>query len=219
MAVTAFPDLTSFALVAGLITIIPGLDTALILRTAVAYGRRRGLAVALGICTGLLIWGAAAAAGISELLVASRLAYNVVRFAGAIYLAWLGGVMLWRTWRRTGPGRGATAAASPANGVAQGGVLQSWSRGLVTNLLNPKIAAFYVAVLPQFIPARAPHLLMGLLLAGVHDAESLTWFAILISVAHAARRFLGKDSVRKAMDRFTGTVLIGFGLKLALAQR
>jgi threonine/homoserine/homoserine lactone efflux protein len=185
----------------------------------VAHGRRSGLAVALGINTGVLIWGAAAAAGISELLVASRLAYDAVRFAGAIYLAWLGGVMLWRARRRSGIGPAATASAEPAGAAAQGGIFRSWWRGVATNLLNPKIAAFYIAVLPQFIPARAPHLLMGLILASVHDAEGITWFAILVSVAHVARRFLDKDSVRKVMDRITGTVLIGFGLKLALSQR
>jgi threonine/homoserine/homoserine lactone efflux protein len=217
--VSAFSDVASFALVAGLLTIIPGLDTALVLRTAVAQGRRRGLAVALGINTGVLIWGVAAAAGISELLVASRLAYDAVRLLGAIYLVWLGVLMLWRTRHRSDTRRAVTASAKHADSAVQGGVLRSWSRGVATNLLNPKIAAFYVAVLPQFIPARAPHLLMGLVLASVHDAEGITWFVILVSVAHAARRFLDNDSVRRVLDRITGTVLIGFGLKLALSRR
>ena len=217
--VTEWSGVASFAVVAGLLTIIPGLDTALVVRTAVAQGRRRGFAVALGISTGVLIWGAAAAVGVSELLAASRLAYNAVRIAGAAYLAWLGGTMLWRTWRRRGTGDGDTAPGQPPYPMAQGSVLRSRSRGVGTNLLNPKIGAFYVAILPQFIPARAPHLLMGLVLAGVHDAEGITWFAIVISAAHAARRFLKSSRVHKLMDRITGTVLIGFGLKLALSRR
>ncbi|HET9081928.1 MAG TPA: LysE family translocator [Trebonia sp.] len=97
--------MTSFAVVAGLMTIIPGLDTALVVRTAVTQGRRHGFAVALGINTGVLIWGAAAAAGVSALLVAPRLAYDAVRTAGAVYLVWLGTAMLWRTWKRRGTAR------------------------------------------------------------------------------------------------------------------
>lgn len=231
---TTLSDLASFAVVAGLLTIIPGLDTALVVRTAVAHGREQGFAVALGISTGVLIWGAAAAVGVSELLVASRLAYNAVRFAGAAYLVWLGGAMLWHSWRRRASADTAsadTARADTADAdadavagrapcpVAHGRFLRSWSRGVATNLLNPKIGVFYVAILPQFIPARAPHLLMGLALAGVHDAEGIAWFTMLFSAAYLTRRFLGSDRVHKIMDRITGTVLIGFGLKLALSQR
>ena len=205
-------------MVAGLVTIIPGLDTALVVRTAVAQGRRQGFAVALGINTGVLIWGAAAAVGVSALLVASHVAYDALRFAGAAYLTWLGAVMLWRTWRRRGADGEAADGQLPA-AVAPGRALRSWSRGVATNLLNPKIGAFYVAILPQFIPAHAPHLLMGLTLAGVHDVEGIAWFTLLICAAHLARRFLASDRARKIMDRITGTVLIGFGLRLALSSR
>jgi len=214
--VSAFSAVASFAVVAGLVTIIPGLDTALVVRTAVAQGRRQGFAVALGINTGVLIWGAAAAVGVSALLVASRVAYDALRFAGAAYLTWLGAVMLWRTWRRGGTD-GEAADGQPL--AAPDSALRSWSRGVATNLLNPKIGAFYVAILPQFIPAHAPHLLMGLTLAGVHDLEGIAWFTLLICAAHLARRFLASDRARKIMDRVTGTVLIGFGLRLALSSR
>lgn len=225
--VTAFSAVASFAVVAGLMTIIPGLDTVLVVRTALAQGRRRGFAVALGINTGVLIWGAAAAVGVSALLVASRLAYDVLRLAGAAYLVWLGGTMLWRTWRRAGAGRRRARSevsrepAEPRHVRAdstQGSALRSWARGVATNLLNPKIGAFYVAILPQFIPARAPHLLMGLTLAGVHDAEGIIWFAMLICAVHLARRFLESDKAHRVMDRITGMVLIGFGVRLALTS-
>jgi threonine/homoserine/homoserine lactone efflux protein len=207
------------------VTIIPGLDTALVVRTAVAQGRRQGFAVALGINTGVLIWGAAAAVGVSALLVASHVAYDALRFAGAAYLTWLGAVMLCRTWRRRAAnGETALGEATHAEGrrpaptAAPDSALRSWSRGVATNLLNPKIGAFYVAILPQFIPAHAPHLLMGLTLAGVHDAEGIAWFTLIISAAHLARRFLASDRARAIMDRITGTVLIGFGLRLAFVN-
>lgn len=208
-------ELASFAALAGLLTIIPGLDTALVVRTAAAQGRRRGFAAAVGITTGCLIWGAAAAVGISALLVASRLAYDIVRAAGAAYLIWIGTAMLWRTLRRSpiGPRDGTGSAPAPPDRGES--VLHCWFRGTATNLLNPKIGAFYVAMLPQFIPAHAPHLLMGLALAGIHDVEGLIWFTVLISAVHFARGFLGSSRAHKIMDGITGTVLIGFGLRLA----
>ncbi len=211
--------MASFAVVAGLLTIVPGLDTALVVRTTLTQGRSRGVAVALGINTGVLIWGAAAAVGVSALLVASRLAYDAVRAAGAAYLIWLGTSMLWRTRRRhDGTGRDA-AGSQPVARQPPGGAFRWWLRGITTNLLNPKIGAFYLAIMPQFIPAHAPHLLMGLVLAAIHDAEGITWFIALISAVHLARRFLESNRAHKVMDRITGTVLIGFGLKLALSSR
>jgi threonine/homoserine/homoserine lactone efflux protein len=218
--VVELSDLASFALVAGLLTIIPGIDTALVVRTTVAQGRRRGFAVAAGICTGCLIWGATAAVGVSALLVASRLGYDIVRAAGAVYLTWLGATMLWRTRiRRRGNAPHDSLGRQPAPPRPTESAFRSWLRGTTTNLLNPKIGAFYVAILPQFIPAHASHLLTGLMLAGVHDAEGIIWFTGLISAVHLARRFLDSSRARTIMDRITGTVLIGFGLKLALSSR
>jgi threonine/homoserine/homoserine lactone efflux protein len=268
--VTVLSSLASFAVIAGLLTIIPGLDTALVLRAAVNLGRPAGFATATGILTGTLIWGAAAAVGVSALLTASRDGYDALRLAGAAYLLLLGGSLLGRRWRQrravspaaaagqatacatpvtvraepAGPGVSAglavpgpvaapgTVAASrtaPAGGTRAGdaapaarpavsALLGLWSRGVLTNLLNPKVGVFYVAMLPQFIPARSPHLLMGLALAGVHDLEGLIWFTLLIAAAHRARRWLRGDRMAAVMDRVTGTVLIAFGVRLALSR-
>jgi threonine/homoserine/homoserine lactone efflux protein len=217
--VADFSDIASFALVAGLVTIIPGLDTALVVRTTVTQGRRRGFAAAFGINTGVLIWGAAAAVGVSALLAASQLAYDVIRAAGAAYLVWLGTAMLLRTWRHRDTARSDATSTPQATSRTPDSVVRTWLRGATANLLNPKIGAFYLAMLPQFIPAHSSHLLMGLALAGIHDVEGLVWFTTLISAVHLARRFLDGSRVHKIMDRITGTVLIGFGLKLALSSR
>ena len=195
----------SFALVAGMITIIPGLDTAMVLRAAISRGRRHGFATALGINTGSLIWGAAAAVGISALLTASTAAFTVVRIAGAVYMVWLGVRLL----------RGGDDAEGETTAVPDR-LWRSWRRGLLTNLLNPKVGAFYVAVLPQFIPAHTSHLAMGLLLAGVHDLEAAVWFTAIILATHTARGLLARRSARRAADGVTGATLIGFGIRLAL---
>ncbi|WP_018350545.1 LysE family translocator [Longispora albida] len=193
----------SFALVAGLLTIMPGLDTALVLRTAVAQGRRAAFATALGISLGALIWGAIAAAGVSAVLATSQAAYTVLRLAGAAYLVWLGLGLLFRR-----------ARPEAADGKGAGG--RAFLRGLVTNLLNPKIGVFYVAMLPQFMPENASHLAMGVLLALVHDIEGMAWFTLLICGAHLVRGWLSRGAVRRALDRVTGGVLLGFGAKLGI---
>jgi len=201
----------SFAVVAGLLTIIPGVDTALVLRTAVVQGRRHAFATALGICTGALVWGAAAAAGISVLLTASHTAYTVMRVAGAIYLVYLG-VMMLRDARRP-------KAAAEVEVV----VVSAWrafARGMTTNLLNPKVGVFYVAMLPQFLPADVPALPMGVLLALVHDAEAMVWFTLIIGGVGLARRWLSGGAaaavrVRRVTDAIAGTALVALGIRLA----
>jgi threonine/homoserine/homoserine lactone efflux protein len=90
---------------------------------------------------------------------------------------------------------------------------------LITNLLNPKIGAFYVAVLPQFIPPHASHLAVGLLLALVHDVEGLAWFTAIILGVHSARALFERRQARQGIDGITGATLIGFGIKLGLSSK
>ncbi|MFF2198413.1 LysE family translocator [Streptomyces sp. NPDC058157] len=216
---TVSSALASFAVVAGMLTIMPGLDTALVLRSALTQGRRRAFATALGILCGVLVWGVAAAVGASAVLTASRLLYDALRVAGAAYLVWLGIGMLRRTLaerrRPASPQEAPEAGGAPATEETWA---RSWARGLGTSLLNPKNGVFYMAMLPQFIPEGAPHLLMGVVLAAVHDLEGLVWFSALIFGTHLVRRWLDRAPVRRAIDAVTGTVLVGFGVKLALAD-
>jgi threonine/homoserine/homoserine lactone efflux protein len=204
----------SFALVAGLLTLVPGLDTALVLRAAIIRGRAYGFLTALGIGTGTLVWGGTAAAGLTVLLTASQIAYTALRIAGAIYLVWYGCATLVGLWRT----RTEDDHAVPPETPTRGGLTRAWARGALTNLLNPKVGVFYVAMLPQFIPAGAPHLAMGLGLALMHDLEGMLWFTLLISGAHLARRWLGRRSVRRAMEAVTGSVLLAFGVGLAVGE-
>ena len=204
----------SFAVLGALLTITPGLDTALVLRSAVTMGRRAAFATAFGVGTGALTWGAAAAVGVSALLTASETGYLLLRVAGAAYMIYLGGRMVLGAVRR-----GAEPADTPEVESRPVTVRNTFGRGLLTNLLNPKVGAFYVAVLPQFIPAGAAPLAVGVLLALVHDVEGLLWFTLVISGAQALRGHLRRRSVRRGVDGGTGAVLIGFGLKLGLSSR
>lgn len=213
---TVSSALASFAVVAGMLTIMPGLDTALVLRSAITQGRRRAFATALGILSGVLVWGVAAAVGAAAVLTASQLLYDTLRVAGAGYLVWLGIGMLRRTLkerRRAGAGEAADGAEATTTGESWA---RSWARGLGTSLLNPKNGVFYMAMLPQFIPDGTSHLLMGVVLAAVHDLEGLVWFSALILGTQLVRRWLDRGSVRRAIDAVTGSVLVGFGVKVAL---
>lgn len=204
----------SFAVLGALLTITPGLDTALVLRSAVTMGRRAAFATAFGVGAGALAWGAAASVGVSALLTASETGYLLLRAAGAAYMIYLGVRMLLGAVRR-----GPLPADAPEAESRQATLWNTFGRGLLTNLLNPKVGAFYVAVLPQFIPAGAAPIAVGVLLALVHDVEGLIWFTLVITGARALRRHLQRPSARRAVDGATGAVLIGFGLKLGFSSK
>ena len=200
-------SLIAFTLAAALLTVTPGLDTALVLRTAAAEGARRALAAALGICVGCLAWGALVAVGLGILLEASELAYLALKWIGAGYLLYLGVRLILVPRDEDGAGD----AAAPARAT--------WFlRGLLTNLLNPKVGAFYVSFLPQFIPAGASVPATTLLLAGIHAALGLIWFLLLIGATRPLARALRRPGIVRTLDRLTGGVLVYFGLKLAFSR-
>ena len=199
--------LATYLVAAGLFTIAPGLDTAMVLRTAAVEGRRPATLAALGIGTGLLAWGLAVALGLGVLLAASQTAYAILKWAGAAYLCWLGANLLLRPRARLD----LDAAARDGGNW--------WVRGLFTDLLNPKVGAFYVSFLPQFVPAGVPATPFILLLAAIHVAQSLAWSGVLILATAPLRRWLTRRAVVRWLDRLTGAVFIGFGARLALERR
>lgn len=206
----------AFALVAALLTITPGVDTALVIRNTLAGGRGAGLRTSAGVCSGVLTWGLLSAVGVSAVLTASRVAYDVLRVAGAAYLLLLGVRTLLATRRSSssrdeaGPAPG--AARSPAR------VRAAYRTGMLTNLLNPKVGVFYVTLLPQFIPAGVAVLPASLLLAGIHACEGIVWLALVTLGVNRARAAMRRPSVRRALERVTAVVLIGFGARVALER-
>ena len=208
---TVASALWSFALLAGVLTIIPGPDSALILRSALIQTRKHAYATALGIASGTFVWGAAAAVGAAALLAASELAFTILKIVGALYLAYLGISMIVKSFRRT---RVVTDVVAPV-----GSLKAAFGRGALTNLLNPKVGVFYIALIPQFIPEGVNPVGMGLLPAGVHVVESLVWFTGLILAAHFARKWLSSPRVSEWIDRVTGGILVAFGAVLAIESR
>ncbi|WP_066514925.1 LysE family translocator [Curtobacterium ammoniigenes] len=211
---TVVQAILGFGAIAVVITLIPGLDVTLVLRTALVRGRRHALAAALGICTGAMVWGGAAAVGAAALLAASRAAYMVVTVAGAAYMVYLGISMLVKSVRL-----GAASHLELTVGGAPHAAWRAFATGAWTDLLNPKMGVFYVATIPQFIPVGTSHLGMGLLLAGVHVVIAMTWFVVIITGATVARGWLANARALRVIDRIAGVVLVAFGARLALQHR
>jgi threonine/homoserine/homoserine lactone efflux protein len=204
---TAATALGLFVVAAGVLTITPGLDTAMVLRTAAVEGARRAALAALGVICGCLAWGAAVALGLGVLLAASQSAYTALKWAGAAYLAWLGINLILRPRSKLD--------------LAAGGARRGnwWLRGLLTNLLNPKVGVFYVSFLPQFVPAHVPTAPFIFLLAAIHAVLGLAWFALLIAGVAPLKRWLSRAAVVRWLDRATGAVFLAFGARLALERR
>jgi len=203
--------LVAFTVAGAVMTVSPGPDSLLVLRTTVAAGPARAFAAAAGICTGLLAWALAAAFGISAVLAGSTLLYHVLQWAGAAYLFWLG-VRLLLNAR-------SSAEVSANCDVAAVRRDQSFSVGLLTNISNPKVGVFYVSLLPQFVPdgvAAGPFMVA---LAAIHIAEGALWFTLLILATRSLTRWLDRPRVRRRVDRLAGVIMIALGARLALDQR
>ncbi len=215
---TTYDTLLAFSLAAGLLTITPGLDTALVLRTAAVEGPRRAILAAAGISFGLLTWGLAASVGLAALLAASQVAYRALRLVGAGYLIFLGVKML---LRRRLPASAMNDPASPPVPPNQvnASAPRWFFRGLLTNLLNPKVGVFYVTFLPQFIPAGFSVIRFSMLLAAIHATEGILWFTLLTLATRPLSHWLRRPRVTRTLDQAAGTVLVGFGLALVLDDR
>jgi threonine/homoserine/homoserine lactone efflux protein len=198
-----------FVGIVALLTVTPGADMAMVARSVIGGGRRDAFATTLGISAGCLVWAGASTLGIAAVLAASQTAYDALRLLGAAYLVWLGAQSLVAAWRGAEPApRGVTRRRrSP------------FRQGLLTNLLNPKIAVFYSTFLPQFIEPGDPALVVSMLLAGVHIALGLAWLSLYAWLLDRAVTAFRGSRVRRALDALTGSVLVGLGLRLAAERR
>ncbi|MFC9433094.1 LysE family translocator [Nocardia sp. NPDC057030] len=186
----------------------PGPDFFIVTRSSALSGRRAGMACAAGIAGGVFLWSVVSALGVAGLLAASALAFTIVKLVGAGYLMLLG-VRALLAARRGGY---ETTADLPTGGPS---ALAAFRQGLLTNLLNPKVAVFFLALLPQFLPA-APTVTDTVSLGAIAAAVSLIWFSVLANVVDALRGLLAKSTVRRTLDTIMGAILVAFGIRIAL---
>jgi threonine/homoserine/homoserine lactone efflux protein len=202
----------AFVGISALVIVTPGPDTAITIRNALLGGRLGGLATALGVSVGQIIWALATSAGIVALLVASEPLFLAVKYAGAAYLVWLGVQSLRAAFR---PTAGVwTARAARGNGLAP---RTAFRQGLLSDLGNPKMAAFFTSLLPQFAPADDFARLAALGLA--FSLMTLVWLAGYALVVARMGDVLRRPGIRRIMEGITGAALIGLGLKLASEER
>jgi threonine/homoserine/homoserine lactone efflux protein len=197
-----------FLAFASVLVLIPGPDFAVVTKNTLAAGRRRGRWAAVGVASSNVVQGTAAASGLSALIVGAQPAFQAIKWAGVAYLAFLGAQAIRSAIR--GRYLSLDEGEPPSAGAAFGG----WRQGFLSNITNPKVLIFYLAVLPQFL---APHAPIGWLLAFAwsHALLSLAYLLALTAGLHRARQLLARRKVRRTMDGVTGTVLLGFSARLA----
>ncbi|PRX47873.1 threonine/homoserine/homoserine lactone efflux protein [Prauserella shujinwangii] len=206
----SWSQLLTFAGVVLVGAMSPGPDFAVVLRHAATSGRRAGTATALGITAGVAVWSLGTAIGVAALLAASAVAFTVVKLVGAAYLGFLGVKALLAACRAGPPVEVAAGAGTS--------VPRAFREGLLCNVLNPKCAVFFVALLPQFLPAD-PTPADTALVSAVPVVLTALWFVVVANVVGALRRLLAARRVRQALDAATGTLLIAVGLRLAVQGR
>jgi threonine/homoserine/homoserine lactone efflux protein len=227
------PRLFAFVGVAALLTILPGADMALVTRNVLALGRRRTMLTILGICAGCVIHATASALGISAILATSATAYNVVKTAGAAYLVWIGIQSIKTARRPSAAGTPAIKASRPAStrfpwgrtpknqtkDPIDAGSRAAFLQGFLTNVLNPKVAIFYLTFLPQFISPGEPVLARSLMLASIHIAMGLVWLTAYGWFIDRLGAVLTRPLVKAWLERATGGLLIALGARLAWERR
>jgi threonine/homoserine/homoserine lactone efflux protein len=206
-------SLPEFLIIALLVTVTPGPGTATVLRVAARDGRGAARGTILGNSAGVLTWGVLSAVGVSSLIVASQIAYDALRIGGATVLVVLGTRSLLARHRADGEHAGDNEDAQRERRRREG-----WRAGLVTSLSNPKLAVFFVALFPQFLMRGSPVLPYALAMAATVVALDIMWFSALTYAVDKARNML-RPRVQRRMERVTGAVMIGLGIRLAMESR
>jgi threonine/homoserine/homoserine lactone efflux protein len=216
LGITHFP---LFLAAVFLLNVTPGPDTAYIVGRSVAQGRGAGIMSAMGISAGCIVHALACAFGLTALLAASATAFTVVKFAGAIYLTYLGVRLLFV--KSAKPADGGTDISQASARSAPKSLRQLFMQGFVTNVLNPKVVLFFVSFFPQFVAADSASKVLSFLALGLTFILMTTvWNSFVAWIAGSVtERFAGKPGVKRWLDRGVGSAFVGLGIKLATSHR
>lgn len=200
-------DFLTFLVLSLFVVTSPGIDTALITKRTISDGRKDGFSMALGITSGSFVHTFAAAFGLSAILLQSAVAFEIVKYVGAIYLIYLG-ISTFISRKKKDP-----AAKNQQDAEMK---KSAFKQGLISNVLNPKVAMFFLTFLPQFIQTGENATQQLIIMGVIYTLLSISWFFIYVFFINYLREWLLSPTVQGIMDKATGLVLIGFGLKLAL---
>lgn len=206
----------AFIIAITILTLTPGLDTALVIRNTSRSGLQDGCVTSFGICSSLFVHALCSAIGVSAILTQSAELFQIVKWVGAAYLIWLGFSSLRTVLHGAVKGMDADKV-QPVN--ADFNVRRSLREGFLSNVLNPKTAVFYLAFLPQFINPEHSTVLQSLFMAGIHFIIAMVWQCCLSGMLSKAKHLLKSAKFTASMEGTTGTVLIALGVKLMLEQR
>ncbi len=205
MTLSKYAEFLAFA---GVLILVPGPDFAVVTKNTLAGGRLRGNWTSLGVATSNLVQGTAAASGLSALIVRAQPVFEAIKWAGVAYLAFLGAQAIHSAVR------GRYTAFDSGQPATAGPTFTGWRQGFLSNITNPKVLVFYLAVLPQFlVPGAAVVWLLAF--AWSHALLSLAYLLALTTALHGARSLLLRRKVRRSLDLTTGAVLVGFSARLA----
>jgi threonine/homoserine/homoserine lactone efflux protein len=206
-------DLVGFVVLAIVVIVTPGPDTALTIRNSLLGGRGAGVATAVGVALGQATWSLATSAGVVALLVAVEPAFAALRIAGAAYLIVLG-IQAILSAIRSQPSTSMAGVAGSR--VSHGSALR---QGIFSNLTNPKMAVFFPSLLPQFVSADAPSFAALLALGLLFSLMTLAWLTAYAFAVARAGDFLRRSAIRRTIEAVTGVVLVAFGIRVASATR
>jgi threonine/homoserine/homoserine lactone efflux protein len=207
MSLSRYGEFLAFAIV---LIVIPGPDFAVVTKNTLIGGRRRGMWTSLGVANSNFVQGTAAAAGLSALILRVQPLFQAIKWAGVAYLVLLGVQAIRSAIRGEYPSLDDAEPGTRAPEMA----LAGWRQGFVSNITNPKVLVFYLAVLPQFLTPGA-NLGWVLLFAWSHAVLGLAYLFVLVTGLHGMRAVLARRKVRRTLDATTGAVLIGFSARLA----
>ena len=202
----------SFTLASVLIVLLPGPDSLVVVRGLLRGGRVGGATTAAGVLSGLVVWVAATALGLSALLQASKAGYDALKIVGACYLLWIGGRSLLSLRRPADPVLGSDGPMAPAPLLGGSG----FGAGFLTDLLNPKVGVFFVSFLPGFVPHGYPVGWTILAFGAWYAVLSAAYFAGLVAVSRTVSAWMQSPVIRRRLDAVTGLVIVGFGIRLAI---
>lgn len=200
-----------FVIMCILLIILPGPDTAIATKNTLTVGRTGGFKTILGTCCALLIHTLAAVVGLSAIIVKSAFLFSIFKYFGAVYLVYLGIKTLWALKQNK-----TTASDIPAESKYEG--KSCFKQGFLTNLLNPKVAVFFLTFLPQFVESGSQSFLPFLIMGITYMLLTALWFLFYIYLLDQIRAFMKKPKTQSVIEGITGTVLIGFGIKLTMEK-
>lgn len=204
-------EIITFLILSLFVVLVPGVDFALITRRTIAHGKLDGLKMVLGLTTGALLHTLTAAVGLSMILMQSALAFEIIRYLGALYLIYLGLSSFIKKKKSTN--KDLTNQTEATNKVRNG---SAYKQGLISNILNPKVALFFLTFLPQFVIPGYHASLQFIIMGTIYALFTISWYTTLVYLLAYVRKWLLSPKVQGTIDKITGLALLGFGLNILL---